>query len=343
MSKNKEKDDNSWEELDILEEELEEEQSEKEEKAPKDDLEDEEEEIEEEPVEDEAEEDSSEEGEVQTDEEEEAEEEKPRKSSRAAKRIQQLLEKDRAKEAELVEIRAKLAAVEEESFNTKKSNISAQKDQLKTALTSKKDAYKKAAEENNYEQMAEINSEMTKLNVKYEALEAFESKQPTKFEKKETKKENSIPAPAQDWLEENGWFNTDPVKRMAAITVNNDLINEGYDPNSEVFYKKVTSELNKKYSGLFGTDEKKGVKSVVDKKSSEDDSEDTSSQKTLKSKKTHRQIVSGGSRTSQSNKSVSLTREEYDLAESYDMTPEEYQKYKKKAEKTDQNGYSIID
>ncbi len=50
---------------------------------------------------------------------------------------------------------------------------------------------------------------------------------------------------AKKWAEENSWFGNDEVMTNAAITIHNNISQEGIEVDSEEYYNEVNSRLRK--------------------------------------------------------------------------------------------------
>ena len=49
---------------------------------------------------------------------------------------------------------------------------------------------------------------------------------------------------AQEWFDKNSWFGKDEIATAVAITVDQKLKNEGYDPNTKEFYNEIDRLVN---------------------------------------------------------------------------------------------------
>lgn len=153
--------------------------------------------------------------------------------------------------------------------------------------------------------------------------------------------EGQTPQKALDWVEEHPEFKTDPIFYGAAMALNNKLIQEGFDPNSDDFYEEINSRLAPKFPEVFGTDEENDVEY----------SEAISSSKSPDVKKAPKQTFSGASRTPTSSSSptqrksntVKLTPEEIDQAEQWGLSIEQMARRKLHIQKNKRDdGYVTI-
>lgn len=307
-------------------------------------------------AEDERPEDSEEvEAEAETDEESEEDEEeeqpKPKKNSRAQERIQELVaarnaeraESDRLK-AEKEELLKQLKASKTKVKEYQKSTISTQKALLQNTIKNTKALLQKAHEEVDYAKIIELQEELTNANLRIVALDAYEpedDEEEIEVKPEETKADISrAPKELQNWLGKNAWFlapktATDAAKIKVATGAYEMLVAQGVDPESKALYSKIDKIL--------------GVDNDED-----DDVElhnDASSAKTLKPRKRIPQNFQGGSRSSKqtpqtpnkSNKKVTLTSEQRELAKLFGISEKEYAREMLKMEQAEKTGQKMVD
>ena len=56
---------------------------------------------------------------------------------------------------------------------------------------------------------------------------------------------------AEDWAEQNPWFNKDRVMTASAMVIHQDLAEEGFDLNSEDYYNEITKRIRKEFPHKF--------------------------------------------------------------------------------------------
>ena len=68
--------------------------------------------------------------------------------------------------------------------------------------------------------------------------------------------EQQKPSPkAQEWANQNDWFGEDRVMTMATFGIHEDLVDEGFDPDSDEYYTEVNKRLRKSFPAAFQTEE----------------------------------------------------------------------------------------
>ncbi len=136
-----------------------------------------------------------------------------------------------------------------------------------------------------------------------------------------------IPELARLWIEDHPNFNSDELFHNAAITVNNQLLREGYDVESEEFYEQLSARLTKRFPEAFGTPEE----SMVQYKGDEtDDSAFIVKQPARPQVRTQEQTVSGPSRPSantirssrSSSNQVTFSKQDSDMMNAWGLDQE---------------------
>jgi len=125
---------------------------------------------------------------------------------------------------------------------------------------------------------------------------------------------------ARDWAAENEWFGQDSIMTAAALAIDAELKEEGYDPNDDYFYNEVDKRLQTAFPQKFGQ--------------SEERVQENTSQPA--------QVVSGTSRSSpNSGKKVKLSKEDVRLANKWGIPLEQYAAEKLKVTQAD-GEYTVV-
>ena len=192
----------------------------------------------------------------------------------------------------------------------------AQREQVKVAL-------KQAIESNDASQIMEANDKLTQLAVEKEKARLELSNREKQKKEEETKKttnnvqaepqtaESSQPTQitpkAKKWAEENEWFGTDEVMTNAAITIHNNISQEGIEVDSDEYYNEVNSRLRKYFPESFGN------------------TKDEPKKETPKPVQT----VASAGRSQQGRRTVKLTKSQVAIAKKLGVPLEEYARYVK--------------
>ena len=119
---------------------------------------------------------------------------------------------------------------------------------------------------------------------------------------------------AEEWVSNNEWFGKDNIMTAAALAIDAELKNEGYDPNDNEFYQEINNRIKNTFPQKFGE-----VQERVQENTS-----------------IPAQVVSGGSRSSPSSrKKIKLSQEDLRLAEKWNIPLETYAAQKLKVVQAD--------
>jgi hypothetical protein len=198
------------------------------------------------------------------------------------------------------------------------ARVDAQREQVKVSL-------KQAIEANDASQIMEANDKLTQLAVEKEKARlelSNREKQKKEEEANKTNTNNNVQAEpqtaessqqtqitpkAKKWAEENEWFGTDEVMTNAAITIHNNITQEGIEVDSDEYYNEVNSRLRKYFPESF------------------DNTKDEPKKETPKPVQT----VASAGRSQQGRRTVKLTKSQVAIAKRLGVPLEEYARYVK--------------
>lgn len=236
-------------------------------------------------------------------------------SENVQKRISQLTRKYR--EAERREkaaldyakgLQNKMSGLQKNATDTDKNyvaefdaRVDAQREQVKVKL-------KRAIEENNTDQIMEANDELTRLAVEKEKArirkEKIETESKAVAEQPQQAAQPQVqPQPskkAEKWAEDNEWFGSDRVMTSAAYGIHEDLIQQGFDPESDEYYNEVNKQIRDNFPHKFADERKQPV-----------------------------QTVASAGRKQEGRRTVKLTRSQVAIAKKLGVPLEEYAKHVK--------------
>ena len=211
----------------------------------------------------------------------------------------------------------KFQETDEQYLKELDARVDAQREQVKVAL-------QQAIEKQDASKIMEANDKLTQLAVEKEKArlelsnreklkkqEEEKSKQPKNVEAEtsntaESEKPTQITPRAKKWAEENSWFGTDEVMTNAAITIHNNITQEGIEVDSDEYYNEVNSRLRKYFPESF-------------------DAKDEPKKETPKPVQT----VASAGRSQQGRRTVKLTKSQVAIAKRLGVPLEEYARYVK--------------
>ena len=254
----------------------------------------------------------------------------------AQKRIRQLVGQRKERDSQIAQLiqqnealNTRLTTREQEFHNISKLNLDANEKQITDKLELARAAYATAHEEGNSEKILkaqeflnDAQNDLKTLNVTKAQFKDVPSKpqQPQYTQEQlqqlqQQQQQSQVDPLAVEWSQkaENKWFGQDRVMTAAALALDADLKEQGFDPSDPDFYNEIDSRLKTEFPHKFTTKE-----SVQEQPSQP------------------AQVVAGASRsTPSSNKKVKLTREDVRLAQNWGIPLEQYAAEKLKVENAD--------
>ena len=211
----------------------------------------------------------------------------------------------------------KLNTPDEQYLKELDARVDAQREQVKVAL-------QQAIEKQDSSKIMEANDKLTQLAVEKEKarLELQNREEKKKLEEENKQQKNvqadtsnsgtsdsmpQITPKAKKWAEDNKWFGTDEVMTNAAITIHNNISQEGIEVDSDEYYNEVNSRLRKYFPDSF------------------DNTTDEPKKETPKPVQT----VASAGRSQQGRRTVKLTKSQVAIAKRLGVPLEEYARYVK--------------
>ena len=247
----------------------------------------------------------------------------------AEKRIRQLIKqrKDRDEEvARLIkqneELTSKLNNTKKEFTNISKLNLDATEKQLKDKLELARTNYKTAHQEGDTDKILkaqeflnDAQNDLKSVGATKQQFKEPEVQPQQQVQQPQQQYQQPTPDPkAQSWAEQNDWFGEDKIRTAAALAIDADLKEEGFNPTDDDYYTEIDNRLKEAFPHRYQTKE-------VEPK------EENRTQETSPA-----QVVAGGTRsTPSSNKKVKLSKEDVRLANKWNIPLEQYAQEKLKA------------
>ena len=178
-----------------------------------------------------------------------------------------------------------------------------------------KKALRDAIADQDADKIAEANSRIATLAVEAEKVKMTQAEEEAKEEK--AKAEAKIEQPiqqapqtnvaqpsgkAKEWAEKNEWFGSDKIMTSAAFQAHNDLVEQGFDAESDEYYNEIDKVMKENFPHKFSQpqEQKKPV-----------------------------QTVASAQRNQTGRRSVKLTKSQIVIAKKLGVPLEEYAKYVK--------------
>ena len=162
--------------------------------------------------------------------------------------------------AENEQLKAKTSNLDRSYLMEAENRLKSQKQQATTALKSAHEVqdYDKVAKAQ--EVLAKIAVEEAKVNASKVALEQeppLQQAQPTQIQQNvQQPNQGYQPPPKLDekqekWVENNSWFGEDEIMTLAAFSIDQKLVQEGFDPKSDEYYNEVDKRLRTEFPHKF--------------------------------------------------------------------------------------------
>jgi hypothetical protein len=247
----------------------------------------------------------------------------------AEKRIRQLIKQRKERDEEVArlikqneELTSKLNNTQKEFTNISKLNLDATEKQLKDKLELARTNYKTAHQEGDTEKILQAQeflndaqNDLKSVGATKQQFKEPEVQPQQQVQQPQQQVQQPTPDPkAQNWAEQNDWFGEDKIRTAAALAIDADLKEEGFNPTDDDYYTEIDNRLKEAFPHRYQTKE-------VEPK------EENRKQETSPA-----QVVAGGTRsTPSSNKKVKLSKEDVRLANKWNIPLEQYAQEKLKA------------
>ena len=198
-------------------------------------------------------------------------------------------------------LQMKYSKVEKDLQKTDKSFVEEYENRVDAETDKVKTQMKNAMQDQDYDKMMEANQNLTRLAVEKEkaAMRKAEIEESLKQPQQEQQPVQQPPSPrAQEWAENNTWFGKDKVMTNAAFTIHEDLVQKGFDPESDEYYTEIDKQLQDNFPSKFV-------------------------------KERPVQTVASAGRKQQGRRKVTLTRSQVAIAKKLGVPLEEYAKFVK--------------
>ena len=248
----------------------------------------------------------------------------------AQKRIRQLVKQRKEREEQVAllqkqneQLNKQLYAKYNEVNEINKVSLDASEKQLEDKIQLAREVYLEAFEEgekekllNAQEMLNEAQNDLkavTSAKLNYEKQAQRVAQQPKQQQQVQQPQPVTDPK-AEEWAASNDWFGKDNIMTAAALAIDADLKEEGYNPHDNEFYQEIDNRIKNAFPHKFGE----------------------AQERVQESTSTPAQVVSGSSRSSPSSKNkVKLTQEDMRLAEKWNIPLETYAAQKLKVAKAD--------
>jgi len=131
-------------------------------------------------------------------------------------------------------------------------------------LEEAKRKYKEAYESGDSEALVNAQEELTSVKIKADKVNNFKPT-PLQEEKTEVQTDQINQAPAQvdpklqAWQDQNQWFGANKRATAYALGLHEDLVNEGIQAGSDVYYKRIDADMRERFPDLFESEKRENA------------------------------------------------------------------------------------
>ena len=272
-----------------------------------------------------------------TQEEEKPEELEGIKTKGAEKRIRQLVRQRKERDEQIANLLSQNEELSnnlrqrENSFNeVSKLNLDASEKQLTDKVTLARNAYMEAFESGEKEKLLQAQEMLNEAQVDLKHLnltkaqmeDVAEQPEPVQQPEQQVATQPTPDPKAEEWAAQNDWFGKDKILTVSALTIDQELKSEGFNPDDDEFYHEVDRRLSEAFPHKFKASE-------VAVESDQNRMQENTS--------TPAQVVGSSSRSApnSSKSKVKLTPEDVRLANKWNIPLETYAAQKLKVAEAD--------
>jgi|14_taG_2_1085336.scaffolds.fasta_scaffold18965_2 hypothetical protein len=231
----------------------------------------------------------------------------------AEKRIRQLIKQRKEREEQIEslaeenqKLQEELTSKASEVTRISKSSLDISEKQLNDKVHLARLAYMEAFEDGDKEKVLQaqeiLNDAQADLKNISQKKQYF-NQQPEPVVQQQASRKEPPSAKAREWASDNEWFGQDSIMTAAALAVDAELKEEGYDPNEDDFYNEVNKRIKRAFPQNFGE----------------------ATERVQENTNKPAQVVSGASRSSpSSSKKVKLSQDDIRLAQKWNIPLEQY-------------------
>ena len=201
------------------------------------------------------------------------------------------------------------------SMTTSRERVTSDEAQIQSTEALLNTAYQQAIEQQDVtkqveaqQKMAQLAIEKERLRLRKNKLDQQEAAKPVEQPSVEQivnqpQQQQSQPDPrAQEWAQDNKWFGTDKAMTYTAMSLHDEIVNEGFDASSDEYYNEIDRRIRKEFPHKF-----------------EDQNRPT------------QKVASAVRKTSNGRRTVKLTPSQVAIAKKLGVPLEEYAKHVKEA------------
>ena len=150
------------------------------------------------------------------------------------------------------------------TMTTSRERVTSDEAQIQSTEALLNTAYQQAIEQQDVtkqveaqQKMAQLAIEKERLRLRKNKLDQQEAAKPVEQPSVEQivnqpQQQQSQPDPrAQEWAQDNKWFGTDKAMTYTAMSLHDEIVNEGFDASSDEYYNEIDRRIRKEFPHKF--------------------------------------------------------------------------------------------
>ena len=149
-------------------------------------------------------------------------------------------------------------------MSTSRERVTSDEAQIQSTEALLNTAYQQAIEQQDVTKQVEAQQKMAQLAIEKERLRLRKNKLDQQEAAKppeqpsveqivnQPQQQQSQPDPrAQEWAQDNKWFGTDKAMTYTAMSLHDEIVNEGFDASSDEYYNEIDRRIRKEFPHKF--------------------------------------------------------------------------------------------
>lgn len=130
-------------------------------------------------------------------------------------------------------------------------------------IANAKRQYKEAYEAGDSEALLQAQEALTAATIKEDKVNSYKPVAPTQDTvvqpQYQKQPEIKVDAKAKEWKDSNPWFGDNKKMTAVALTIHQDLVDNGVSPTSDEYYERINAEMRETFPSAFPSERKKST------------------------------------------------------------------------------------
>lgn len=147
-------------------------------------------------------------------------------------------------------LKGKSEKINQDYYAEAETRLESQKQQATRVLA-------EAQEAQDYDKAAKATSLLSTIAVEENRIKMAKEAPKNEIVEPQQNTQQQTPQPdpkAEAWADKNEWFGEDRIRTLAAFTIHDDLVKEGFDGQTDEYYNELDNRLRSKFPNDFGVE-----------------------------------------------------------------------------------------